>query len=41
MYVSFREQIATKEKKKKMMEVRSAQYICAEEISSKEPSEGS
>ena len=40
-YVSFREQIATKERRKKTTEVRSARYICAGEISSRDPSEGS
>ena len=41
MYVSFREQIATKERRKKMAEMRTAQYICAGEISSRDPSKGS
>ena len=41
MYVSFTEQIATKERRKKTTEVRSARYICGGEISSKDPSEGS
>ena len=41
MYVSFREQIETKIRKKKATEVRSAQYICAGELFSKDRSEGS
>ena len=40
-YVSFREQIATKERRKKTTELRSARYICAGEISSRDPSERS
>ena len=41
MYVSFGKYITTKESRKKTMELRSAQYICAGEISSRDPSEGS
>ena len=41
MYFTFREYIATKERRKKMTEVRSARYICAGEISSEDTSEGS
>ena len=41
MYVPFREQIATKERRKKTTELRSAQHICAGEISSRDLSEGS
>ena len=41
MYVSFGKYITTKERRKKTTELRSAQYICAGEISSRDPSEGS
>ena len=39
MYVSFRKYKTTKEGRKKMMELRSARYISAGEISSRNPSE--
>ena len=39
MYVSFRKYKTTKERRKKMMELRSARYIGAGEISSRNPSE--
>ena len=38
-YVSFRKYTTTKERRKKTMELRSAQYICAGEISSRDPSD--
>ena len=41
MYVSFREQIATKGRRKKTTEMRIAQFIYAGEISSRDPSVGS
>ena len=41
MYVSFRKYKTTKERREKTTELRSAQYICAGEISSRDSSEGS
>ena len=41
MYVSFRKYKTVKERRKKTTELRSARYICAGEISSRDPSEGS
>ena len=38
-YVSFRKYTTTKERRKKTTELRSAQYICAGEISSRDPSD--
>ena len=35
---SFRKQIATKDRRKKTTEMRSARYICAGEVSSRDPS---
>ena len=37
--VSFREYITTKKRRKKTTELRSARYICAREISSRDPRE--
>ena len=41
MYVSFREKIRRKERRKKTTELRFVRYIFAGEKSSKDPSEGS
>ena len=40
IYILFSEQITTKEGRKKVMHLRFVQYTCAEEILSREPSEG-
>ena len=40
IYVLFRQQITTKERRKKTTELRFVRYICAGEIFSRDPGEG-